>query len=92
MSEATCTIRVCGRVQGVFYRGSTVDEARNLRLAGTVRNLPDGSVEVVATGPRERLERLIDWCRRGPPAARVENVDVRWHARPVRFASFATVR
>jgi len=92
MSEATCTIRVCGRVQGVFYRGSTVDEASSLRLAGTVRNLPDGSVEVVATGPRERLERLIDWCRRGPPAAHVENVDVRWHAQPVRFASFATVR
>ncbi len=92
MPEVTCTIRVCGRVQGVFFRASTVEEARNLRLGGTVRNLPDGCVEVVATGPREDVERLIAWCRRGPPAARVETVDVRWHAQPVRFSSFATVR
>jgi acylphosphatase len=92
MPEATCTIRVCGRVQGVFFRGSTVEEARNLRLAGTVRNLPDGCVEVVATGPRECLERLIDWCRRGPPSARVEAVDVRWHAQLIGFSSFTTVR
>jgi len=92
MSEATCTIRVRGRVQGVYFRGSTAEEARSLQLAGTVRNLQDGSVEVVATGPRERLERLIDWCRRGPPAARVEAADVHWHAHPVRFSSFTTVR
>jgi len=92
MGEVTCTIRVRGSVQGVWYRGSTVDEARRLGLGGTVRNLPDGSVEVVATGPRGDVEQLIAWCRRGPPAARVESVDVTWHEQPTAFASFQAVR
>ena len=71
-------IVVRGRVQGVFFRASARDEAERLGLCGEVRNLPDGSVEAVAEGPREKIEAFVSWCRRGPPAARVEDVQVRW--------------
>ncbi len=71
-------MRISGVVQGVFYRQSTADEARRLGLSGTVRNLEDGAVEVVAEGPRAAVEALAAWCRRGPPAARVDEVRVSW--------------
>jgi acylphosphatase len=71
-------IRVTGVVQGVAFRQSTVDEARRLRLSGSVRNLADGSVEADAEGPRASVEALVRWCQRGPPSARVERVDVTW--------------
>ncbi|RME24719.1 MAG: acylphosphatase [Deltaproteobacteria bacterium] len=67
-----------GRVQGVFYRASARDEARRLGLSGWVKNLPDGRVELLAEGPRDRLEQLLAWCRQGPPAARVDDVTVEW--------------
>jgi len=67
-----------GRVQGVFYRQATADEARRLGLRGWVRNLPDGRVEAEAEGARAALEALLAFCRRGPPAARVEGVEVEW--------------
>lgn len=73
-------LRVTGLVQGVFYRQSTAIEAERLGLAGSVRNLPDGSVEVVAEGRRAEVETLVAWCRRGPPAARVEDVAAGWEA------------
>jgi acylphosphatase len=71
---------VSGRVQGVAFRAYTVDEARRLGLAGWVRNLPDGRVEAEAEGERPALEALLAFCRRGPPAARVEGVEVEWKA------------
>ena len=69
-------IRVTGRVQGVWFRGWTVDVARSLGLSGWVRNRPDGSVEILVEGDASALDALIDRCREGPPAARVEHVDV----------------
>ena len=69
-------IRVHGRVQGVFYRNWTVAEARALGLAGWVRNRRDGSVEILAAGPAEAIEVLIDRCREGPPAAQVTRIEV----------------
>lgn len=71
-------MRVTGRVQGVFYRQTTRDKARALGLSGWVRNADDGSVEIEAHGPAERLEELIGWCRQGPPGARVSAVTVEW--------------
>ncbi len=71
-------IWVSGRVQGVYYRATTCDVAKRLRLTGWVRNLPDGRVEIVAEGPEDALKALIDWCWEGPPLARVEDVEVKW--------------
>jgi len=69
-------LAVRGRVQGVFYRGWTVDQATELGLAGWVRNRRDGSVEILAEGPEEAVAALIERCRHGPPAARVDHVEV----------------
>jgi len=60
-----------GRVQGVFFRDSTRNEATRLNLTGWVKNRFDGSVELVAEGSREEVKKLIDWCHHGPPGARV---------------------
>lgn len=69
---------VRGHVQGVYYRASTVEAASSLGLAGYARNLPDGSVEVIARGPQPQLERLVDWLHRGPSLARVTAVELDW--------------
>jgi acylphosphatase len=74
--RARARIRVTGLVQGVFYRQSTAQEATRLGLSGTVRNLPDGSVEVEAEGQRSAVEALLAFCRRGPPSARVAELEV----------------
>lgn len=65
-----------GDVQGVGLRWSVRGRARELGLTGTVRNLPDGEVEVIAEGPTERLEALKSFCYRGPHGARVTKVEV----------------
>ncbi|HUE39124.1 MAG TPA: acylphosphatase [Candidatus Binatia bacterium] len=70
-------LRIRGRVQGVFYRASARQRARELGLTGYARNCDDGSVEIIAEGEERRVEQLIAWCRTGPPGARVETVDVR---------------
>jgi acylphosphatase len=67
---------VMGRVQGVWFRGATAERARALGLAGWVRNRADGTVEAVFEGAREAVEAALAFCRSGPPAARVERVEV----------------
>jgi acylphosphatase len=71
-------LRIQGRVQGVFYRQSTQEVARRLGIGGWVRNLPDGSVEAEAHGDRACLEKLVEWCNRGPERARVDKVECQW--------------
>ena len=71
---ATVRFLVSGRVQGVFYRASTRNEAHRLGIAGSARNLDDGRVEVIASGPDEALTELERWLWQGPSSARVENV------------------
>ena len=71
-------VRVRGRVQGVFFRVETYDRARSLGLGGWVRNAPDGTVEAAFEGDSERVQSMVGWCRRGPPGASVEGVDVEW--------------
>ena len=78
----TRQIRVEGRVQGVGFRAWTVAEAAALGLAGWVRNEPDGSVLVLAAGPEARVDELIAELHRGPPAARVREVEVSPAAAP----------
>lgn len=81
---------VKGRVQGVFFRASAQREARRLGLGGWVRNRPDGSVELVAEGEEELLRDIINWAHRGPGAARVDGVDVRWRSYSGQFHDFRT--
>ncbi len=69
-------VRVSGRVQGVFFRDSTRQKARELGLTGYVTNTPDGDVEALFEGPAEGVEEMVHWCGQGPPDAAVENVDV----------------
>jgi acylphosphatase len=76
MKRAEVVVR--GAVQGVFFRVETRDRARSLRLAGWVRNAPDGSVEAAFEGEDERVESMVGWCRRGPRGARVDDVEVTW--------------
>lgn len=94
MSEPAvrAVILVTGRVQGVFYRASALEEAQRLGLTGWVRNLPDGGVEAVAEGPREAVEGFVAWCREGPPAARVDDVRVEWSAARDEFETFRMAR
>jgi acylphosphatase len=67
---------VSGRVQGVFFRASAARRARELGVAGHAVNRPDGTVEVLAIGPEMAVTALCDWLGQGPPAARVDRVDV----------------
>jgi acylphosphatase len=69
---------VRGLVQGVFFRAEARDRARSLGLGGWARNVPDGTVEAVFEGPREQVETMIRWCRRGPSGASVDAVEVEW--------------
>lgn len=71
---ATVRFVVSGRVQGVFFRASTRAEAERLGVTGIARNLADGRVEVIASGPDAMLEALEKWLWTGPPAARVDDV------------------
>ncbi len=77
-ANARVRLQVRGRVQGVWYRDSTREQASTAGLVGWVRNLPDGTVEAVAEGPRDALERLVTWCQQGPPSARVTSVEAEW--------------
>ncbi|HVD25648.1 MAG TPA: acylphosphatase [Gaiellaceae bacterium] len=76
--SARAHVVVTGRVQGVFFRTETRDRARSLGLGGWVRNNGDGTVEAVFEGDEERVESMVEWCRRGPAHADVENVQVAW--------------
>lgn len=70
----TIELHIKGKVQGVFYRASTKEKAAAMGLVGWVKNLPDGSVLVKATGTDAQLESLQQWCRLGPPNAKVSEV------------------
>lgn len=71
-------VLISGRVQGVNFRYATRAAALELGLRGWVRNLRDGNVEAVFEGEEAALKLVLEWCRRGPPAARVEDVEVTW--------------
>lgn len=86
MTAATRLI-VHGRVQGVFYRNWTLANARQLGLAGWVRNLPDGTVEAHLEGEASAIERMIALMHEGPPHARVERIE-QHAAEPEGLASF----
>ena len=81
-------LKIQGRVQGVCYRAYTQDKARALGVKGQVRNLRDGSVELLAEAEEPTLKELLDWCWNGPPWARVEDIDAEWDEARGEFTGF----
>jgi acylphosphatase len=87
-AQSRIQVRVTGMVQGVSFRWFTQRRAAELGLVGWVRNRADGSVELIAEGNRDALERLLDAVRAGPPEAMVENVDAQWSVPSGEFHRF----
>lgn len=81
-------ILISGRVQGVFFRAHTEETAKSLGLTGWVRNTENGDVETVAEGNHDQLEQFLQWCRNGPPSARVTTIRERWQPATGEFAGF----
>ena len=74
MGKKRVRLIIEGRVQGVWFRDSTRRQAVRLGVSGWVRNRPDGTVEVLAKGPEDQVQKLVAWCHHGPTAARVSHV------------------
>jgi acylphosphatase len=88
MVNVRAHVFINGRVQGVFFRQSTQLKAQSLGVKGWIRNLFDGRVEAVFEGDKSQVEILVDYCRHGPPAARVENIEVNYENYKGEFYSF----
>ncbi len=71
-------LKIYGRVQGVYFRSSAQDKARELGLSGWAKNMPDGTVEIVAEGEEVQLQEYLEWCKKGPSVARVEKIEETW--------------
>lgn len=89
MAKVRAHIFVSGIVQGVFFRATMREIARRHGVTGWVRNLPDGRVEAVLEGPEDAVKKVIEWAHRGPPLARVEDVEVRWEEYKGEFKDFS---
>ena len=81
-------LKIYGKVQGVYFRSFTRDKACELGLSGWVKNMPDGTVETVAEGEEVNLKEYIQWCKKGPPSARVEEVREKWEKPTGEFKGF----
>ncbi len=86
--KARVLLFINGQVQGVFFRFMAKEEAEKLGLTGRVQNKPDGSVEILAEGDKDKLEELIAWCQKGPEHAKVENADATWQDYSGEFDGF----
>jgi acylphosphatase len=71
-------LKIFGRVQGVFFRDHTQEKANELKLAGWVKNMPDGTVEALVEGEEAAVKHMIAWCNQGSPGSKVEKVEVEW--------------
>ncbi len=78
MEKVRAHVFIEGQVQGVFFRANTREEANLSGLTGWVRNCWDGRVEAVFEGEREKVEKVISWCKKGPPGAMVRDVEINW--------------
>ena len=81
-------ITVHGRVQGVFFRANTIKMARELGLKGYARNMPDGTVEIITEGPKNNINKLVDYCKKSPGNSEVSKIDVKFGKANNEFESF----
>jgi len=88
MSQTRAHVFVSGRVQGVYYRASTRDAAREKGVEGWVKNLDDGRVEAVFEGEEDAVEAMVRWCHKGSRRAEVEDVEVDWEEPTDEFDGF----
>ncbi|TEB11848.1 acylphosphatase [Pelotomaculum propionicicum] len=88
MANVRAHVIISGMVQGVYFRAETRDQALALGVTGWVKNRPDGSVEGLFEGERDNVEKLIAWCRQGPPEAEVSDVEVAWEKYWGEFTKF----
>jgi len=82
-------VLISGRVQGVWFRGTTRERAQALGLTGWVRNRWDGQVEAVFEGPRSQVQQMVAWCYKGPRLAQVDSVDLEWGEATGEFPGFS---
>ncbi len=88
MDQARAHVVIEGRVQGVFFRHHTHRKAQELGVKGWVKNCWDGSVVAVFEGEKESVDRMVQWCHRGPPEARVTGVQLGWEDYKGEFEDF----
>ncbi|MEM2927981.1 MAG: acylphosphatase [Nitrososphaerota archaeon] len=91
MEKARAHVFISGLVQGVFFRWNTKKMADKLQLSGWVRNLPDGRVEAIFEGNKESIEKMIEWCKKGPSEAIVEKVEIIWEEYKSEYKGFKIV-
>jgi acylphosphatase len=91
MQQQTLSIQITGKVQGVWFRKHAAEKAQQLGITGYVTNRADGSVQIIATGTSQQLHALTEWCKKGPPLARVTAVSA--HPLPLQqFPDFTILR
>ena len=88
MAKKQVQVTIKGHVQGVFFRGNTRDRANRMGIEGWVKNQANGDVKAVFEGDEELLEDMIDWCHKGPPMARVDEVKTTWKEATGDFEEF----
>ncbi len=91
MAKTRARVIVEGRVQGVFFRAHTQEMADLMGVKGWVKNRRDGRVEALFEGEQEKVEKMIQWCHRGPPQARVTSVLITWEEFTGEFEDFLVV-
>ncbi len=89
MGKSRAHVLIKGRVQGVFFRAETCNQAYSLGIVGWAKNRWDGRVEAVFEGEEKAIQKIITWCYKGPPAAIIEDVKVKWEDYEGEFTSFS---
>ena len=89
MASIRAHVFVAGKVQGVYFRQNTMRTAREHGATGWVRNLDDGRVEAVIEGAEDVVRKVVEWCHQGPPASKVDAVEVKYEHHTGEFSDFA---
>lgn len=92
MTYTRAHIKIIGLVQGVFFRASAMRKARTLGITGWIRNLDDGSLEIIVEGELSIIDNFIAWCKFGPPNAKVERIHIQFESPKDEFNDFRIIQ